>query len=503
MNGRIVTIFLVALASVIVGQDIEKKIIEKYTKPLYIVRYVEKAPSLMGRGQERESTKYALGIAVKEDLILISSINFKGGSGGMISMGIIAARAATEHKKPDFIYIVVDEKTEIKAKFIGENTDINIVYYKLVDKDKKLNFIDVNKYKETKLSIGETVYIVDRFLGIKELNFPIQVKSKKIEIVFDKPYPEYTVEGAMGAMGFFNIQPLGLVLNSKGEFFGVLSLTQNVKKEEAPQDAMSFDVGNTLGSMLLDNFLVIKPVGFLQKAISQLPTEIRRGWMGFFGDSLEFITKEEAEEFLKLKEEQKGLRITSVPEQTPVYKSGLKIGDIILKIGDFDCVVKEQKDIPPLFEKLSKSLEVDKIITIKYIRKNEQGTYIEHEANVKIEEKPLQFENAEEYEEKKFGFRVKPLTFDYKYRNKLSVTQTGLVVTFVKGGEPAAVGGIIGGDILVSLSVPGSNKENEIDTIEKLQELINEFSQTKPKEIIAKILSEKETKFITLRNINW
>ncbi len=502
MDKKIVMIFVIALVSFLLSQDIEKKIIEKYSNSIYTIRYVKKTPSFMGRGEEKESTKYALGIAVKEDLILMSSVNFKGGLNSAFSIGWNAQATAggSTQKKPDFVYIVVDEKTEIKAKFIGENTDLNVLYYKPVEQDKKLNFIDVNKYKETKLSVGETVYIIDRFLLIKELNFPIQVKSKKIEIAIEKPYPEYTAEGVMGG---FNIQPLALTFNSKGELFGVISLTQNIKKGEAPQDVTSFDIGNMVGTMLAENFLVIKPLTFLQKALTQIPTEIKKGWIGFFGDSLEFITKEEAEEFLKLKEEQKGLRIASLSEQTPVSKSGLKVGDIVLKIGDVDCVVKEPKEVPSLFEKLSKSLEVGKIIKIKYLRKNEQGTYEEREADVKIEERPLEFENAEEYEEKKLGFRVKPLTFDYKYKNKLSATQTGLVITFVKGGEPAAVGGIIGGDILISLSVPSANKEIEIDSIEKLKKFIDELSQTKPKEIIAKILSRKETKFITLRNINW
>lgn len=483
MNKKTMTVFLSALASLIIMQDIEKKIIEKYANSLYVIKYLETispSPNMTER-QEATRYRYILGIAVKDDLILTSSINFQSARRG--------------EQKQNFVYVIIDEKTELKAKFIGENTEMNMAYYKLVEEGKKLNFIDVSKMKETKISIGESIFILDKFLATQELNFPIRIRSRKVEMVLEKPTVEYVTD-----VGSFGIEPLGLVFNSKGELSGIFSPTQNAKKEATSQPS---------GLLLfpsetpLNNFLVIKPISFLQRAAIQVPTEIKKGWLGLFNDTLEFITKEEAEEFLNVKEEQKGLRIASVAEQTPIYKSGLKAGDIIIKIGDFNCVVKEARDIPPLLEKIAASLEIGKTIKIKYLRKNEQRVYIENEANVIVEERPILFTEVEEYEEKKFGVRVKELTFDYKYRTKIPITQTGLVITFVKEGSPAAIGGIIAGDILISLSIPGKNIEKEIKTIDELRKIIDELSQSKPTELIAKIFSGKETKSTTLRNINW
>lgn len=482
MKGSKITVIVAMgfiLTTFLLGQEIEKKISEKYADFLYPVKYQRRVVPQMFPGGGQEVTRYALGIAIREDIILISSDYF--------------VNEFSQIEKQNFVYIIIDEKTEIKAKFIGEDKETKLCYFKVTEEDKKLKFIDVGKIKEATLLFGENVLILDRFLIVPEFNFPVQVKSKKIEAIVNKPTVEYLIEGIAG---LFRIQPLALVFNSKGELAGIISLSQNRKKDETSQQ----NPPQPWLPMATD-LLVIKPIGFLQKAVSQIPKEIKKGWLGFFGDSLEFITKEEAEEFLKLKSEQKGLRVTSVMEETPVFKSGLKAGDIILKIGDVDCVVKEAREIPTLIEKISNSLEVGKTIKIKYLRKNEQGIYMENETEVKIEEKPIEFEDTEEYEEDKLGIRVKELTIDYKYRNKISSGVKGLVITFVKGGGPAAIAGIIGGDILLSLSI--ENKEKEVLTIAELKKLIAELSQSKPKEISAKILVGKETKIVTLRNINW
>ncbi len=475
-------IYYLVFPFILYTQDIEKGIIDKYANVFYPVKFVEQeAPLDMVRGrgtpfgmvrEQRETTKYALGLAVKENLVIVSSVYF-----------------SPSRKKPVFVYILADEKTEYKAKFAGENTQTKIVYYQIVDETKKLKFLEVEKFKETKLDMGDSVYILDRFIPLEKLNFPTRIKSRKIEMIFDKPYQEYVIEVIRYALGFIDIQPLALVFNSKGDFFGIISFTENSPQEEATRDT------------ILSNFLVIKPVGFLQKITTQVPSLHKEGWIGFFTNSLEFITKEEAEEFLKLKEGQKGLRISSLYEETPVYKGGLKNGDIILKIGDIDCVIKEASDLQEIFKKIAE-LEIGKEVKIKYLRKSEKGEYNENEVSIIPIEKPLSFEDAEEYEEKKIGIRVKELTVDYKYRKKLLPNQEGLVVTFVKGGEPAAGAGVISDHILISLNLPGE-KEYKLNTIADLKNVINVFSESKPQEIIAKILDIKEIKLITLRNIKW
>ncbi|MFN7181966.1 MAG: PDZ domain-containing protein [Planctomycetota bacterium] len=481
-------------------QEVEKNIIEKYCDVLYPVRYQYKHEFFPG--MVREGKKYAIGLALKENLIVISYAYFEQISANLAVVGGIIQPQAQERRRniPEVVYVIVDEKNEHKAKLIGENKDLKIVYYQLVDETKKLKFLNLEKGEDIRLSIGDSVLICDRLLLLKEYNFPYKVKKRSIEMVLEKPYLEYLIEESVPQMGLRGFNPLALVFNTKGRLIGIISLSQNVVKEGS-EERVPDDHEEIERRTLKMNLLMIKPLSFLDDVYSKIPVVIKTGWIGFFKEGLEFITNEEAEEFLKIKKEQKGLRIASLPEDGPAYKSGLREGDIILNIGDIDCIIKEIKDLEQIMDKLAK-LEVGKEIKVKFLRKEEKGDYTQKEVTVTIEEKPPSFEEVEEYEDKKLGIKVKELTVDYKYKNKLPLGQKGLVVTFVKPQGPASVAGIIASDILLSLT-PQGDKEYEVNTISELKNVSEICSKSQSKEVIAKILSSKETKLLTLRNINW
>jgi S1-C subfamily serine protease len=488
----------ILLSLVIFVQEVERKIIQDYSKVIYPIRYEESGGGnlLVGRGQAEffgggaRAQRFAISLAIKENIVIVSLAVFGGRQ--------LTPSTTPTTQIPQFIYVLSDNKTEYRAKLIGEETQLGVVYYKLEKQDVKLSFLQLPQNTKNKLQIGEKVFFLDKYVVFKELNFPIKVKSYNIEMVLNNTYEEYLgFDGRAYAFGGSPVNPLALVFDEKAQLVGIYSLTQNFISQSLPTQPSDQQRQN----QLLANFMVIKPIAVLKEILNQIPVEVKKGWIGFFDNSLEFITSEEAEEFLKLSASQKGLRVVSVFEGTPVFEAGLKAQDIILKIEEIDCVVKDRFAIAQIYKQISE-LPIGKKIKLKILRKADSGNYEEKELLVDVIEKPTFFTEAEEYEEEKLGLRVKELTIDYKYNKKIKWNQKGLVITYVFSGSPATLAGIVSGDILLSITLSGGS-EKEINSLEEIKNVIEDLKKNKPQEIILKVLSGQEVKTVTLRNISW
>ena len=157
-----------------------------------------------------------------------------------------------------------------------------------------------------------------------------------------------------------------------------------------------------------------------------------RGWLGV---SIQEVTPELAKSFgLK---EKKGALVAQVVSGSPAEKAGIEQGDVIVEFDGKN--VADSKDLP----RMVASTPVGKDVTIKLSR---DGKVLDRQ--VKVGEMEEKGEVAKTPSSKKsLGITVQDLTPEIAKGLGLK-RETGVVVTGVESGSPAADAGIRTGDVI-------------------------------------------------------
>jgi serine protease Do len=175
------------------------------------------------------------------------------------------------------------------------------------------------------------------------------------------------------------------------------------------------------------------PINMAKELLPQLKEKgrVTRGWLGVI---IQKVTSQLAESF-GLKGE-KGALVSQVIKDGPAEKAGIRQGDIIL---EFDG--KEIKDFGDL-SRIVASTPVGKTVSIKIFR---NGKIISVKATMAEMEEPTEVAKAPS--RKPLGITVQDITPEIARSLGLEGT-TGVVVTVVESGSPAAKAGIRRGDVI-------------------------------------------------------
>jgi serine protease Do len=192
------------------------------------------------------------------------------------------------------------------------------------------------------------------------------------------------------------------------------------------------------------------PVNMAKEIAPQLQEKghVTRGW---FGVSIQEMTPELAKSFgLK---EKKGALVSEVVPGSPAEKAGIERGDVIV---EFDGkALADSQDLP----RMVASTPVGKSVNEKALER--QVKVGEMEETVEIAKTPAQ--------DKTLGISVQNLTPAMAKRLRLK-SDTGVVVTRVEPGSPAADAGIQTGDII---------REVNRKAVKNVEDLVQKLEQTK------------------------
>jgi len=183
-----------------------------------------------------------------------------------------------------------------------------------------------------------------------------------------------------------------------------------------------------------------------------------RGWLGV---SIQEVTPELAKSFgLK---EKKGALVAQVVSGSPAEKAGIEQGDVIV---EFDAKeIAGSKDLP----RIVASTPVGKAVTIKLSR---NGKVLDRQ--VKVGEMEEKAEMAKTPSIKKsLGITVQNLTPEIA-KGLGQKKDTGVVVTGVEPGSPAADAGIRTGDVIREVNrTPFKDVQDFVQKIEKAKDQEN------------------------------
>lgn len=184
------------------------------------------------------------------------------------------------------------------------------------------------------------------------------------------------------------------------------------------------------------------PVNVVKNVYKQLRENgrVARGWLGVL---IQDVTRELAESFDM--EHPHGALIAKVLADGPAEKSGLEVGDIVVKFNGKK--VSFSSDLPPLVG----STPVDSIVPVEIIRRSKHKTI-----HVKISELPTEDEviakNADaapDVDSNALNVIVKDLTKEQK--EEIEIDDHGVLVQEVNSG-PAQKAGIRQGDIILLIN---------------------------------------------------
>jgi serine protease Do len=170
----------------------------------------------------------------------------------------------------------------------------------------------------------------------------------------------------------------------------------------------------------------------------------RRGWLGV---RIQTVNEEMAEALGM--EKPVGALVADVDPDGPAAAAGIAAGDVILKFDGRDVV--EMRDLP----RMVAETEVDKTVRVVIFRKGKTQTVTAKVGLLKEEEPAAapepEAETVDMLSLGGVGLTLAPLSPEARARFAIADEVTGVVVTDVAGGSPAAEKGVSPGDVIVEV----------------------------------------------------
>jgi serine protease Do len=327
----------------------------------------------------------------------------------------------------DQIKVKLANGKEYDAKIIGRDPKTDLALIK-IDGASDLHALPMGNSNE--LKVGSWVVAIGSPFGLEQ-TVTAGIVSAKGRVIGSGPYDNFIQTDASINPGNSG----GPLINTKGEVVGI--------------NTAIVAEGKGIGFAI--------PVNMAKDIAPQLQEKghVTRGWLGV---SIQEMTPELAKS-LGLKEDSKGALVAQVVPGSPAEKAGIAQGDVIVEFGG--KTVAESKDLPQIVA----STAVGKSVDVKLLRDGKaldrQVKISEMEENVAVNNSPAR---------KTLGIAVQNLTPEMARRLRLT-TESGVVVTRVESGSPAADAGIQTGDIIREVNrKPVKDADDLVQKIEQVKD---------------------------------
>ena len=323
----------------------------------------------------------------------------------------------------DQIKVKLTNGKEYDGKIIGRDpkTDLALIKIKASSDLQPLNLGNSDDLK-----VGSWVVAVGSPFGLEQ-TVTAGIVSAKGRVIGSGPYDNFIQTDASINPGNSG----GPLINMKGEVVGI--------------NTAIIASGQGIGFAI--------PINMAKEIAPQLQEKghVTRGWLGV---SIQEVTPALAKSF-DLKEK-KGALVAQVVSGSPAEKAGIEQGDVIVEFDGKE--VTDSKDLP----RIVASTPIGKAVTIKLLR---NGKALDRQ--VKVGEMEEKVEVAKAPSHKSLGITVQNLTPEIAKGLGLK-KDTGVVVTRVEPGSPAADAGIQTGDLVQEVNrKPVKNVEDFVQKVEK------------------------------------
>src|SRR5210317_723909 len=307
------------------------------------------------------------------------------------------------------IRVVLADETSFTAEVLGQDQKTDIAVLKIDPGDTDLTAVSFGDSDE--LRVGDWVLAIGNPFGLGG-TVTAGIVSARGRDIGNGPYDDFIQTDASINRG-----------NSGGPLFNIAGEVIGINTAIYSQSGGSVGIGFAISSNLAS------------RVASQLVEfgQTRRGWLGVF---IQEVTPDIAES-LGLKEAG-GALVSSTNENSPAAKGGVQPGDVILK---FDGkVIDKMRDLPRIVAELFRQGKTKTVqITLGELEKAEL---------VGLAGGDKSAQDGAKQSFGSLGFSVQTLTPKIAGEMGLDAEKTGVVVSEVIAGSPAAEKGLQVGDIL-------------------------------------------------------
>ena len=344
----------------------------------------------------------------------------------------------------DQIEVVFQDETKLKAELVGRDPKVDIAVLKVKSK-KKLKALKWGDSSESK--VGDWVLAIGNPFGLGGTVTAgiISAKSRDIRMGQYDSFIQTDASINKGNSG-------GPMFNMNGEVIGINSA---IFSPSGGSVGIGFAIPST---MAIDVIEQLKKFG-----------KTSRGWLGV---RIQPVTEEIAEAYGL--DKPRGALVSSVEENSPSYKAGVKPGDIILKFDGKD--IKKDRDLP----RIVAATNAGKAVELEIWRSN------------KIKKLRVKLGELESYEEKgqaklqnknvpnkieKLGMQLVKITPSLRARYNISEKTKGVLILNVESDSLAAERGLKSGDVI--LAVVDNYAAQTHKKVSRPEEIINRINQLK------------------------
>ena len=212
---------------------------------------------------------------------------------------------------------------------------------------------------------------------------------------------------------------------------------------------------------------------------SQRPRTADKPWLG---STAQVITDDLAKA-LGVKGK-RGVRLTSVADESPAGRAGLKPGDLLLKL-DGRVIPARRPEDQGVLPELIRSYPTDAEIEFDLIRDGEPM-----KLTVQLEARPDPDSGPADFKDDRFEFTASSLSDSQ--RRLASLPETGVLIEKVEANGWAALGGLIAGDIILEIN------HEAVPSLDKLKESLLSFRKSQPRSIVLFVQRGPRTLFLEL-----
>src|SRR4030043_228076 len=323
----------------------------------------------------------------------------------------------------DQIKVKLSNGNEYQGKVVGRDPKTDLALLK-IEGVSDLHPLNLGNSEDIK--VGNWVVAVGSPFGLEQ-TVTAGIVSAKGRVIGSGPYDNFIQTDASINPGNSG----GPLINMKGEVVGI--------------NTAIIASGQGIGFAI--------PINMAKEIAPQLQEKghVTRGWLGV---SIQEVTPALAKSF-DLKEK-KGALVAQVISGSPAEKAGIEQGDIIVEFDGKEG--PDSKDLP----RIVASTPVGKAETIKLIR---NGKVLDRQ--MKVGEMEEKVEVAKIPSHKSLGITVQNLTPEIAKGLGLK-KDTGVVVTRVEPGSPAADAGIQAGDVVQEVNRKAvKNVEDFVQKVDK------------------------------------
>jgi serine protease Do len=401
----------------------------------------------------REVAGRELGVVVDTDLVMLN--------------GSVATASSTG-AQPHSFRIRFSTGEEREATWVGRDEFANVAFLRFaggLPRDvKPLEF-----KKSPKLRVGDPIYSIallppnlEPMTRLEAGHVIAAVERPKGFVVTDLP-----TDSGLG----------GPVFDSRGGLVGVLSEIG----EAGPSFASGFAGDGEVG------FGIVVDAPVLARLVADPPVrgETHRAWLGI---TLQALDRDKAE-YWKLGDAT-GIIVNSVMPGSPAAAAGLQEGDVVLSLNGEPIPVREEEHVPIFIESIG-SRPVGSKLVLDVWRQGKQET-----KEVALVAAPKSRLDAETYHSPDFELTVRELVFQDSRIFDLPPDFKGVLVSKIKEGGWAGVGGLETGDIIQKVDDHGIERPDDLRTV------LEDASAKRKRKIVFFVQRQGRTQFITVQP-NW